>query len=59
LGKDKLAMTLLFLFLFVGSLDQDLMDGSKQSLGEKAGTTKHAGKKKRDGSHLRRERKSA
>jgi len=54
-----LAMTLLFLFLFVGSLDQDLMDGSKQSLGEKAGTTKHAGKKKRDGSHLRRERKSA
>ena len=35
-------MTLLFLFLFVGSLDQDLMDGLKQSLGEKAGTTKEA-----------------
>jgi hypothetical protein len=37
----------------------DLMDGLKQSLGKKAGTTtKHAGKK-RDDSHLRRERKSA
>ena len=36
------------------------MDGLKQSLGKRAGTTtKHAGKKKRDGSHLRRERKSA